>query len=133
MRKYLIYTAAVFVIVGIITYFARSLGWYNDYWYTDVFLHTLSGVGFGIFWIGLSKKSTASFLVITLGAVSFAALGSVLWEFWEFAGWRITPSHTQFYFPGLADTLSDIACGLAGGAFTGVIDKTLQKIGLLER
>lgn len=114
MSKYLLSSFFIFALVGVGSFLSRYLGWYNSYWFADVILHTLSGVGFGLVWLGLIRTEQSVFIRI-LGTVSFAALGSTLWEFWEYAGWRITPSQTRFYIPELGDTLSDVICGIIGG------------------
>lgn len=111
----------LFILVAGGSYFARSFGWYNDYWFTDVILHTISGVALGCAWFGITYKSDQPFWMRLLGALSFAVCGSVVWEWWEFFGWRITPSHTQFYIPELGDTLGDVACGLVGGVLASCV------------
>lgn len=114
--KYYFYTSSfLFGLVGLGAWLSRSMGWYNDYWYTDVILHTLSGAALGFLWIVISQKDVSSKIVLCVGVVSFTVFGSVLWEFWEFAGWMITPSRTQFYLGKLDDTLLDIFCGAIGG------------------
>lgn len=123
-----IYSGILFLIVGIATYFARTLGWYNDYWFTDVTLHVISGAAFGLMWVGVNKNITQlPFFILALGTISFAVFGSVLWEFWEFFGWRITPSHTRFYIPELGDTLNDLFCGLVGGMIVSMANHNIFK------
>jgi hypothetical protein len=120
MRSNFILALLLFVCVGIAALIARNYGFYNDYWFTDVILHIVSGFALGLTWIGLNRGEVKRRWMVILCAVSFAALGSVLWEFWEFSGWRITPSHTRFYIPELGDSLLDILCGLLGGAISGL-------------
>lgn len=116
MKRYFYASAFIFAIVAVGAWLSRTLGWYNDYWYTDVILHTLSGIALGLLWISINQKNVpSSSFIFYVGAISFATFGSVLWEFWEFAGWVITPSHTQFYLGTLNDTLGDIFCGAIGG------------------
>lgn len=121
MNKYFIYSIFLFVLVGIVTLVTRHFGWYNVYWFADVILHTVSGIAFGLMWIGVQERKSQTLLTLLLGTTSFATLGSVLWEFWEFAGWRITPSHARFYIPELGDTLSDVFCGIIGGLLIALI------------
>lgn len=104
----------LFAVVGIGTLLCRSFGWYNEYWFADIVLHTLSGLGFGFAWLWLCRGRVPA-LIAGIGAIGFACLGSVIWEWWEFFGWHITPSHARFYIPELGDTLGDIACGVLGG------------------
>lgn len=113
MKKYFLSFVFIFTLVSIGSLLSRHFGWYNDYWFTDIILHTLSGCGFASLWLAF-QKNEAKILTI-LGATSFATLGSVLWEFWEFAGWRLTPAQVPFYIPQLGDTLGDICCGMVGG------------------
>jgi len=122
MKKYYVGSSVLFIIVAIVALLSRNFGWYNSYWYTDVILHFISGIAFGLLCIALNSKTiTSSPFVFFISIVSFAVFGSVLWEFWEYAGWHLTPSHTQFYIPQLADTLSDIFCGLIGGVCSGLL------------
>jgi hypothetical protein len=107
--------------VAIASYFARAIGWYTDYWFTDVVLHTLSGVMFGSFWLWyMNKENIRNKWVVFFSIITFAVFGSVAWEFWEFSGWKITPSHTQFYIPELDDSLNDILCGMLGSMIVSI-------------
>ena len=120
MKRYLYLALSAFVLVGIGSCAARTLGLYHAHWYTDVLLHLVAGVGFGFIWLGLMKKwDYKKPLVLILGASALAVLGSVLWEVWEFAGWRLIPGHMRNYIPELGDSLSDILWGLIGGAAAG--------------
>lgn len=133
MKLYYYSSGILFALVALFSFLSRREAWYNTYWYTDVILHFTSGVALGLLWIALTKNDAnrlqTSSLLFIIGAISFAVFGSVLWESWEFAGWRITPSHTQFYIPELGDTLSDVFCGLLGG----VLAATIYMILLLRR
>ena len=105
----------LFILIAFGSYSARATGWYNSYWFTDVILHSISGIMFGFFWLWYMRNlkiQNVWFQVITI--VTFATFASVLWEFWEFAGHYITPNHTQYYIPDLGDTLNDILCGMLG-------------------
>lgn len=115
MRRYLFLSLSLFVIVGVGAWLARSFGFYNSYWFTDVALHAVSGAGFGLIWLAMNQSVEKRFWMLALGAASFAVLGSVAWEIWEFAGWRVTPSHMRFYIPELGDSLGDICAGFIGG------------------
>lgn len=120
-RRYFIYSLILFSFVAVGSWFCRSLGWYTSYWYADVILHFVSGITFALCWFGMAKQCTSNSWILFLGAVGFAVFGSVLWEFWEYAGWHITPTHARFYIPELGDTLSDIFCGLSGAVFISSI------------
>lgn len=131
MKTYFTSSAILFLIVSLTSFLARTFGWYNAYWYTDIILHTLSGIALGILWIAIQSiraKLPILLPVIFLETSSFAVFGSVLWEFWEFFGWKILPTHTQFYLPQLGDTFSDILCGLIGGITASLLYVAYQKI-----
>ncbi len=119
MTKDLWISAVLFAVVAIGSWAARNWGFYNEYWYTDVILHLIAGMALGFLATAFDRreKRRLGVILISIGA---AVLGSFLWEVWEFAGWRIMPAHTRFYTPELADSLSDMACGLAGGLALGV-------------
>ncbi|MES2213901.1 MAG: hypothetical protein V4465_00710 [Patescibacteria group bacterium] len=121
MKRYWYSAAILFLIVFFGSWAARSTGLYNSLWYTDLILHSLSGAGFGLVWVALDNGREKRKWFLILGAIGFAALGSVMWEFWEFEGWRITPSHMRFYIPELGDTLGDVASGLFGGLLSGLL------------
>lgn len=133
MKNYFYASSALFGLVALGAWLSRTLGWYNAYWYTDVILHILAGIALGLLWIVINRKNHASsWLVFCISIISFAVFGSVLWEFWEFAGWWITPSRTQFYLATLDDTLLDILCGAIGGLLSAFIalrfsEKTSEK------
>ncbi len=101
------------------SFFARHFGWYNTYWYTDVILHTISGIWLGLLWLSMSTQTKKWLLVIS--TTSFATFGSVLWEFWEYAGYLLTRSSVPFYVPQLSDTLGDISCGMLGGCAVSLL------------
>lgn len=123
MRQYFSYAVILFTAVYIGAWASRSFGWYNEYAFTDIMLHIVSGAAFGLMWLGFMKDSRNQFWVICIGGMSFATFGSVMWEFWEFAGWRVTPSQLRFYIPELGDTLGDILCGMIGGAVVSLLSR----------
>lgn len=119
MKNYFYTSSFIFGIVALGAWLSRTLGWYNNYWYTDMVLHIFSGIALGLLWVAINQKNhPSSSFIFCIGVVSFTVFGSVLWEFWEFAGWLITPSHTQFYLGTLDDTLMDILYGAIGGALS---------------
>jgi hypothetical protein len=128
MKKNFIISSFLFAGVAAGSLLSKYFGWYNTYWFTDIILHTISGMAFGFLWIGLQKRTvTSAWFIVLVGAASFATLGSVLWEFWEFAGWRLTPAQVPFYLPQLSDTLGDILCGMIGGAAGAGLALILKK------
>jgi hypothetical protein len=121
MKNHFRYSLVLFAVVAVGSWLARHLGWYNAYWFTDIILHTTSGVALGLLWVALHRNIEQSRWILALGTVSFATFGSVLWEFWEYAGYLITRSSVPFYIPQLSDTLGDIVCGMGGGVLCVII------------
>lgn len=119
MRTFLIPGIIGALIVAMGSFLARSFGWYNDYWFTDIILHTISGLWLGLFFLAFTQEPSK--LLRSVGTVSFAVFGSVLWEYWEYAGYLLTRSKVPFYIPQLSDTLGDITCGMVGGIFLAII------------
>ncbi|HUQ29901.1 MAG TPA: hypothetical protein VM103_00030 [Candidatus Paceibacterota bacterium] len=108
-------TAGLLAFISVIGLFARQLGWYHEYWFTDVILHTLSGAMFALFWLGLSfEEKYKSKIVFFLTLAMAGVFGSYFWEVWEFGGIYILPEVAIAYIPNLSDSLSDIACGMLG-------------------
>jgi hypothetical protein len=120
MKRNFLIAVSLFALVALGAWLARSLGFYNTYWYTDIILHLISGLAAGFIWLGLNRKVEKRKWMLMLEAGSFALFLSVIWELWEFAGWRITPSQMRFYIPELGDTLGDLCCGFVGGLFAGL-------------
>ncbi|MDO8565128.1 MAG: hypothetical protein Q7R67_00680 [bacterium] len=118
MKHYFLIALSLFAFVALGSWMAISLGLYNSYWYTDVILHVVAGAGFGFVWLALNHKIEKRRFILILGAASFAVLGSVGWELWEFVGWRIMSYDMPFYIPELGDSLGDICCGLLGGVLS---------------
>jgi hypothetical protein len=105
----------LFSVVALGAWAARSWGWYNEYWFTDIALHVIAGIALGLLWLSLLGRSFPYRHILLLSTISFAVFGSVLWEFWEWGGWFFFPAYTDFYVPSYTDTLGDITCGLCGG------------------
>ncbi len=115
MRSHLTKALIIFIAVWLGAFISRKTGYYNSFWFTDILLHILSGVGFGFIFLALLNNQKVSKLVLSLSLVSFCVFGSYIWELWEFSGWRLIPSDLPFYNPILSDSLGDIACGMGGG------------------
>lgn len=108
-------TAGLFTIISAIGLCARMFGWYDEYWCTDVVLHTLSGGMFGLFWLGLTfEENYKSKFILLLTLAMAGVFGSYIWELWEFCGTWILPGIAIAYVPMLGDSLSDMACGMFG-------------------
>ena len=120
--KALILSLALGVIIYIGAFLSRYYGWYNTYWFTDISLHFISGIMFGSFWFWLIRKINKPNLTLeAITTVTFAGFGSILWEFWEYAGWRIKPDHTRYYIPEIADSLNDTLCALLGALVVVIV------------
>lgn len=117
------YKAAIFflITIAISAKLARSYGWYSNYWYTDILMHILAGVMFGLFWLGLTRTKSYNNRLSLYGSIVMAAVfGSFVWEIWELYGNKFFPTFTVHYIGTLSDALSDIACGLFGGILLAI-------------
>ncbi len=124
-----IYAFLISLLVFMFIVHGLALGGFLGYglWWLDMALHFLGGVWLAVlgFWYLFAyKKYPRDFLpagLLFLGLISFAVLGGVLWEFFEFS-WDYffaKPYSAQLAQPSLEDTLSDLFFDLAG-AFVAV-------------
>jgi len=86
----------------------------------DIPQHILSGAIFGLIWFWLLESNAQNFSKSLTGIsiVSFAVLGSLIWEFFEFALWNFAPilaKNIQLYSPRVGELLGDMLSGLTGG------------------
>lgn len=125
MKSNLVVPIVIFALVGIISVLSHRFNLY-DLWYTDIILHTISGIAFGYAWTGFQQKQAPGWIVF-LGCVSFATFGSVLWEFGELGAWRFIPAYAPMYSPNFFDTLGDIACGMTGGIMMALVNGIRRK------
>ena len=80
-------------------------------------------------WILQQHSVAASFgapslFLVSVTIVSFALIGSFIWEIAEFSFWQLLPEYAtaaKFYSPTVTDVLSDLAFGLLGGALLALI------------
>lgn len=114
MKRHLYLSYALGFIVLIGSGLARQYGWYHEYWFTDVILHFLSGVGIAALWFWMIQGENMTAPIRVLSTVAFAVLISFFWEAWEWWGWMLRPDFARHYIPELGDTLSDMAWGLLG-------------------
>lgn len=120
MNKDFVLSIGIFILVGVGSLLSRLFHWYDLYWFADIALHTLSGAGFGFLWLFLDTRNDARFAVM-LGAISFGAFGSLLWEYGELGAWKFLPFYAPFYSPNFFDTIGDITCGMAGGFISALL------------
>lgn len=95
-------------------------GYFTQFWWWDIFLHSLSSVNLGfvafiiLYVIYRSNHVTASPFLIVLFSFCFAMAIGALWEIYEFAMDSIFGLNMQK--SGLVDTMWDLVVD-AGGAF----------------
>lgn len=124
MKSYLYISVFLFIFVAVGSYYSRINGWYGEFWFTDVILHTLSGVMFACVFLWIFKNSDSrNKWPYIIAAVLFSVFGSYLWEIWEYLGWKYFPERVDFYEPTLEDSLLDIFCGFIGGLIVMVVFK----------
>ena len=121
MKKSLIPTSLVFIIVLAGSFIAKKYGLYYSYFYTDIILHLLSGFGLALLWLWFTASQLNKTVVYYSSLVTFPVFGSFIWELWEFWGWKLTPWLTRDYIPTLSDSLGDITMGLIGGLIVAII------------
>lgn len=98
-----------------------SAVYFSLYWKypaTDIILHTLAGVMFGLFWLSLVEGKIESKFLLLVTMLTFAMSAAYLWEAWEFMTYEleITPIK-RAYTPLVSDVLSDIFSSFIGGLF----------------
>lgn len=114
MRSNFIKALLIFIVVWAGAFISRKTGYYNSFWFTDIGLHILSGVGFAIMAQILIGGEKLKFFTRIIFILSLSVVGGYFWELWEFSGWHLVPTDMPFYGPILSDSLGDIASGLAG-------------------
>lgn len=116
-------------------YLGSILGWYGLGWW-DTFMHFLSGAILAFAGIALYERliqrdaeHAISPLLVFLFTLSFAALGGVLWEVYEFSSDQFFDMTLQG--GGNDDTMVDLISDTAGGfiiaAWSGVRTKIKMK------
>ncbi|AGK53272.1 hypothetical protein [Bacillus sp. 1NLA3E] len=100
-------------------YMGSILGWYRNGWW-DTFLHLISGAILAFAGIALYERlvhreasKEISPWIIFLFTVSFAALGGVLWEIYEFSSDELLNMTLQG--GGNKDTMTDLIADTVGG------------------
>lgn len=104
-------------------YLGSILGWYGNGWW-DTFLHLISGAILGFAGIALYERlvhrearEDISAWIIFLFTVSFAALGGVIWEIYEFSSDEFLNMTLQG--GGNSDTMTDLIADTLGGLIIG--------------
>lgn len=117
----LILTLAVNVLFGF------GFGWYRQFWFFDIILHFLGGLGVALTvqrWLVDKYLPAISGWLMAVLLVSAAGLVGLGWEFAEYLASVFLPSRFFGYKVGwigdLPDTLSDLLMDLVGGAAAGL-------------
>lgn len=105
-------------------YFGSILGWYGLGWW-DTFMHLVSGAILAFSGIALYERlihrnagDKISPWFVFLFTLSFAALGGVLWEIYEFSSDQFFDMTLQG--GGNKDTMTDLIADTIGGLVIGV-------------
>lgn len=122
MRRSIYISSLLFLVVAVGSFASRHFGWYFNYWFTDIILHTISGIMFGYIWLSFTDRFSIPRALNVFIIILFAVFGSFLWELWEYAGYVFFPAHVEFYKPEIGDSLGDIASGMLGGIIAGVMN-----------
>lgn len=120
-------------------YLGSIAGWYGLGWW-DMFMHFISGVILAFAAVALYERlvhrsagKEISPWFIFLFSFSFAALGGVLWEIYEFSSDQLFSTSLQGggNFDTMTDLIADIIGGLVVGIWSGI--RTRTKLAELHR
>jgi hypothetical protein len=97
---------------------------YEKYWWWDMFLHSMSAIGFGLVGViflllafGKSKNQGSPFIFAAFSFCFAVAIG-VLWEIFEFSTDQILGTDMQK--SGLTDTMTDLIIDCIGAAIAAL-------------
>lgn len=105
-------------------YVSTKMSWYWLHPETDIILHGLAGIMFGLFWLNIAKKKITSKSILLTSALAFSVFASVGWEMWEFGTYQLEsqgPIERTYYDPSLSDALQDILSSFVGAAATLIV------------
>lgn len=106
-----------FVFLFCSQYLGSIMNWYGLGWW-DSFVHFISGSLLAFTAILFSKHLTLSPWFIFLYSLSFAALGGVLWEIYEFSFDQLFSMTLQGR--GITDTMTDLIADTLGGLMIAI-------------
>ena len=115
------FLVAISVFVFATLFLGEVFGFYDRFWWWDVFLHASSAVGFGIigflfaFFLFEGDKYAAPPWALGLIAFCFAVSIGVIWEIFEFAMDQTFGMNMQK--SGLTDTMWDLIVDCGGALF----------------
>lgn len=114
-----------------IHFVALRVGLYQGTVWVDMPLHFAGGIVLGMVALWLLQRSNLSTklgspsnLALSAIIVSFALLGSFIWEALEFSFWHFLPNLAnplKLYSSRVSDVLSDMIFGLLGGVVMATI------------
>ncbi len=131
-----VYMISLYYIFILLTTLGGTIyGLYEIIPFYDILLHTMSGVllgGLGYYLFGIfSKDRSYNLTLMFLFIISFAILGGVVWEIWEFATDHFLGYNSQKYalangellvgHSAIIDTMTDLMCDLGGALAFAVI------------
>lgn len=134
MKHKLLILVILFAIIFILYLLGVYGGFYSDGIYLDEIQHFLAGGMFGVFWLWLLddrlKMAAPTGFILIATILGFSALAAVIWEFFEFALWRLVPvfaTSYELYSPTIADLLGDILFSLVGAFLIGAYQLIKKK------
>ncbi|OGY58701.1 MAG: hypothetical protein A3F24_02845 [Candidatus Colwellbacteria bacterium RIFCSPHIGHO2_12_FULL_44_17] len=116
---------SLFAFGAVLDYLARKYGWYFIVRQLDVPMHVGGGILVGLFFFWLSDKwqkekkhrsQRAEFVLRLIVFIAFVALGTYLWEIFEYARYP----NIQI---SAIDTFADIVFGFVGAGLTVIVRK----------
>ena len=120
MKFPLRYTFVLFLIITVLHFVANSTSLYETriVWFDNV-LHTLAGVGFGLFWLWVLEKKSVhhSFTFSAISLVAFVLGTALVWELLEFLFFKLFTQYAynlSLYSPSRGEAGMDIASNLVG-------------------
>lgn len=135
MKTKFFHLIMVFLIILSIHIFAVFYDLYSGEVLIDIPQHFLGGLFLAMIFVYTAQRhdyfssKPSSFLFI-FSVLSFALLGSFVWEIFEFLLWISLPDLSEqlkWYSPDILDALSDMAAGLLGSVSFVVITSIIKK------
>lgn len=118
ISQFFISATALFIYGSI--FLGEANKFYEKYWWWDIFLHSMSAIGFGLIGViflliafGKSKNQSSPFIFASFSFCFAVAIG-VLWEIFEFFMDQTFAINMQK--SGLKDTMADLIIDCIGAA-----------------
>lgn len=124
MNFKIFHTGILLMVILVFHLFGIFGGLYEKGIEIDAPQHVLGGMFLASLWLSVLSKSKLQISkpLIFISAVSFVALGAVVWEIFEFIVWKFFPvfaSSFKFYSRTVNDLLGDQINNLLGGILVG--------------